>query len=157
MPIGLDASGFHLRPAPNEPWREVVTAIAERTDPRTVVLVERASVHLPTLTRRHAYIFPRQWELHPGYGLKSIEVAIFDRGYDHETIARREAVRDDLFRGNHASRRRALEAITSLGRPVVVVVEPRRHRGLRDVLEAAGFSLLAVTPEREVLYRGTIG
>jgi len=124
QPLAVDLTTFDLRLAPGESWANVSDAVRDRTPSDTVLVVERAEVHLPTVTHRNMYAPPLQNLPHPGVNIKSDDLLREAKGYSVDMLEQREATLAALYHpASPSDRAQALERMLALQRPVAIVLD----------------------------------
>jgi hypothetical protein len=139
-----DAAIFDLRLNGEERLAGLFNAIRERTPTNSILVLESADLHFPTLTRRRLYVAPAQGKPHPGVNVPSDLILKKVKGYDPKLIEDRRATIKQLFDPLDENRRaESLDQIQVLKRPVAIILNDRRHRHLAEwlVREGKGMSL----------------
>jgi hypothetical protein len=135
----VEDGGYELRLKSEEEYSKVVEVIRESTPSNSVVVVERCDIYLPALTHRKLYAPPLQERPHPGIFLMSSLLLEQQKGYGKGIVdARRTTVRE-LFNSNDGAQiEQAVDEISSLRRPVAVVLRIPQNRSLQDWLRISG-------------------
>jgi hypothetical protein len=135
----VDVGNFDLSLANGEPLGQLSQAIRDHTPVDTLVVVDRADVHLPTLTRRQLYMAPSQSAPHPGILITSEEMLTLVKGYPPDLLNARRATLSELFTSDQPdSMAAALESILSLHRPAALVVDEQHQPTLLSWIEGEG-------------------
>ena len=131
----LDVSRFSTRLADTEPLAPLIDAIRESTPYNTIILLDYWDFYWPTLTRRSTYISPAKKEFLLGTNIYTDLQLKEAGGYGKELIERRRGIVNNLFFGtNHNERMESLQEIQSLGRPLVIILDLKRHHELLNWL-----------------------
>ena len=149
----LETHSFALRLAESEELAAATDAIREGTPSDTILLADRAAIHLATPTQRHLWVPAHQEHGHPGVGPSSEVILLSWHGLDPEWVHVREALRDRLYAApsSDAARRGALQRIRALGRPLAILLKRGRHTALRGWLRESGLGRpLPVSGSHEV-------
>jgi hypothetical protein len=128
-----DARVFDLRLDDGEKSSSIFDAIRNGTNSDTVLVVEKSGLHLPTLTQRTLYAPAAQEKPHPGVNIPSNDILGNIRGYDKRMIKARKKNVSDLFNSSDIEeRKRSLDQILELNRPLAVILEKPKHFALQN-------------------------
>jgi hypothetical protein len=132
----VDIHHFDLRLPSQNPFAELIDVIRERTPINSLLILENADLYFPTLTQRQLYVAPIETEPHPGILITSDEMLTLVKGYSKAMLEQRRSMVRGLFNPENDGIQRAqsLNQILEFNRPLVLVLDKRRHASLMDWL-----------------------
>lgn len=142
-PPATDDTNFELTLASTEEMSTLCRTIRQKTLVDTILVIDQTELHFPTLTGRRLYAPPEQEEARAGVNISSYDLLTKVRGYDRTVFDGRKTVVKTLYASPESDARfRSLEQILELRRPVAVILEMPRHRGLNEWFAKNNFSRL---------------
>lgn len=153
----VDTHNFDLRLADQEPLSGLLDAVRLKTPTDTLLVFDRANLHLPTLTRRQLYVPPAQAAPYPGVLVTSDETLTLAKGYSPLLLGERRSTLKDLFETQDNEKMSlALDKILELDRPLALILEQPRQGALvnwlsvqhigRSIYNENGFDLWLIKP-----------
>lgn len=134
-PPAVQVSTFDLRLTPDDPFSAFYDFIRTQTPVDSILVLENADLHWPTLTQRQLFVPPLQTKPHPGVNIISDDILQVSRGYDKQIFVKRRLILDGLFDPtSDAQRAGSLAEILTLNRPVAIVMEKQHNSALLDWL-----------------------
>jgi len=119
-----DSRSFYLRLDPKERLSGIYDAVREKTPPNTIIAIQNADWHPPTLTSRSLYVVYANKSF-PGINQGSDILLTRVRGYSETIVKERRQALVDLFESPDDTRRtQGLGRLLALKRPVAIVLEP---------------------------------
>jgi hypothetical protein len=133
----MDLSAFDLRLDSPTALAQAYDVIRRQTPVATMLLLDKADLHVPTLTQRQLYVPPVQQNPYPGVLVTSDETLTEAKGYDKSILETRRATLTQLFDGNNgAERSSALARVLAFRRPVALLLDTQRDAALLAWLQA---------------------
>lgn len=130
-PPPVDVNSFDLRLTPDNPSSAMYDFIRTQTPVDSILVLENAELHLPTLTQRQLFVPPAQSKPHPGVNIVSDDILQISRGYDKQIFVERRLVLDGLFNSKSDDQRsNSLAQILEFNRPVEIVLDKQRNASL---------------------------
>src|SRR5205814_10460326 len=125
----VDIHHFDLRLPSQNPFSGLIDMIRERTPVNSLLILENADLYFPTLTQRQLYVAPIETEPHPGILITSDEMLTLVKGYSKVMLEQRRSIVSGLFNAENDGIQRAqsLNQILEFNRPLVLVLDKRRH------------------------------
>lgn len=138
-PATLVRNGASFDLAKGEPLAAALQAIRTASSEDAILVAADARMYLPLIAERPLYV-PAEPERAPVWTNMGNDYLLLKvMGYPADVVVRRRAILGNLLWGRAQDRAASLNAVESLGRPVVVLVEPRVEPGLEDwLLSRAG-------------------
>jgi hypothetical protein len=142
----VDAGNFDLRLAGGGDLAGLCDAIRLKTPRYAILILDRADVHFPTLTRRRLFV-PPPHDNRAGVNINSDYLLHQTRGYDQKLIDHRRNVLSELFRTRDSQKiEKSIREMLRLRKPLGIVLDKNRHQFLIEWLSANQFG--------EVVYQG---
>lgn len=133
----MDLSAFDLRLDAPTGLAQAYDVIRRQTPVATMLVLDKADLHVPTLTQRQLYVPPVQQKPYPGVLVTSDETLTEAKGYDKRILDDRRATLAALFDGkNGAERSDALARVLAFHRPVAVLLDTQRDEALLTWLQS---------------------
>ena len=131
----VDTQQFALRLDSQEPLAGLLDAIRTGTPVQTLVVVQSADLHLPTLTERDLYVAPAQTVPSPGILISNDEMLTLVKGYPAEVVAERRADVQSLYTSDDPAKiRLSLSHMVLDGRPLALILDDQTDGHLREWL-----------------------
>jgi hypothetical protein len=134
-PPPVDVSSFDLRLTTADPYSAAYDFIRTQTPVDSIMVLENAELHLPTLTQRQLFVPPVQDKPHPGVNIVSDDILQISRGYDKQIFVERRLILDGLFNSSSDEQRaNSLAQIQKFNRPVEIILDKQRNASLLEWL-----------------------
>jgi hypothetical protein len=156
----VNVQSFDLRLDDQNRLAALCDAIRLRTPINTILVLENADLHFPTLVRRQLYAPPFQKEPHPGILITSYEMLTLVKGYSRQILENRKAILEGLFNPEDPMQRaESLDQILAFKRPVALILDRQRNTSLlewlakkhgRSLYEGHGLILWLIEPGTEL-------
>jgi hypothetical protein len=152
LPV-IDTSRFDLRLDKRERFSGISEAIKKKTPIETVLVLDQANLHLPTLTDRKLFAPPDKNQVLHGFAIGYDTLLPDLRGYDKGLIIKRKTILEGLFNQQSVQHREtSLEQILELGRPVGIILDERRSSVALDWLKKSNIGNRVYSGEDLVLW-----
>jgi hypothetical protein len=134
-----DISHFDLRLDDREPLSGLLDTIRDKTPLNALLVLENTAVHFPTLTQRQLYVAPAEDQPKPGILVTNDVLLTLIKGYPQQLVDARRATVRALFDSNDpVEMAQAMQVLTSLKRPLALVLDQKSQRGLVGWLTTKG-------------------
>jgi hypothetical protein len=132
----LNRSEFNLRLDAREPFSAIAETIRDKTPLETILVMDHAEFHVPTVTRRALFAPTGDDKIYHGFALRYSTYLHGVRGYESTLIKQREKILAGFFNQENVVRRKnCLKHILALGRPVAIILDRGRHEILLNWLK----------------------
>lgn len=132
----LNTSEFNLRLDAREPFSAIADTIRDKTPLETILVMDHAEFHVPTVTRRALFAPTGYDKIYHGFALNYSTYLHGVRGYESTLIKQREKILAGFFdQENVVRRKNCLKHILALGRPVAIILDRGRHEILLNWLK----------------------
>jgi hypothetical protein len=142
-----DADQFDLRLVTGRMAR-LTDAIRTDTPIDSLLVVDNADLHLPTLTQRHMFVAPATAQPYPGVLVTSDDMLTLVKGYPQSLVDERRAVVRALLDSDQSAQRwPALQQILALNRPLALIIDEQHQAGVIGWLVEQGIGKPVYTDE----------
>jgi hypothetical protein len=151
--LRLDISEFNLRLDKNETFSKIADKIREETPLDTVLVIDKATFHVPTIVQRKLFAPPNEVTHTDGLALTYETYLQGVRGYDDKLIKQRQIILAGLFDQQNANlRMESLECLLEMRKPIGIVIEQNRHQNLLSWLKKNKIGTCIYTDDRYLLW-----
>jgi hypothetical protein len=124
----IDVQHFDVRLSDQEPLARLFDNIRQETPVETLLVLERAEVHTPTLAQRQLYAPPPQAAPYPGILVTSDELLTLVKGNPAQVVADRRATLHALFdSSDKAKMAQSLHTMLQFRRPLALILDEQRQ------------------------------